>query len=86
MACTFLADEAIKRLLHRRRPPRYHGNEAYEGLPSGHTASVVAIAVTVSHVLARAGTWCRARDTVRARDVVASARLGCAVARAVLAS
>ena len=55
VACTFLADKAIKRLFHRRRPPRYRGNEKYESFPSGHTASAVALTVTVSQLLARAG-------------------------------
>jgi membrane-associated phospholipid phosphatase len=54
-ACiVFVADETVKRLVNRRRPPGHHSNKSNQSFPSGHTASTAAITLTTAIVLARA--------------------------------
>jgi membrane-associated phospholipid phosphatase len=50
-----LADQGCKQLIHRRRPPRYHGDEEHLSFPSGHTTAAAALAVTAAALLERQG-------------------------------
>lgn len=54
-ACiVFVADESVKRLVNRRRPPGHQSNKSNQSFPSGHTASTAAITLTTAIVLTRA--------------------------------
>jgi membrane-associated phospholipid phosphatase len=54
-ACiVFVADETVKRLVHRQRPPGHQSNKTNQSFPSGHTASTAAITLTTAIVLSRA--------------------------------
>lgn len=51
----YVLDKACKVLIHRHRPPGYVGNETLESFPSGHTAAVSALGITLAQIMERAG-------------------------------
>lgn len=70
-AIAFLVERACKRLVRRRRPPTYHGNELYESFPSGHTASTAALSLTLAGLLERDGIVRPPLATVAAAVLIA---------------
>ena len=80
-ACiVFVADESVKRLINRRRPPGHQSTKTNQSFPSGHTASTAAITLSTAIVLARA----RVVSPRRALAAAAAATIAMAESRLVL--